>query len=110
MNVLLTRQRIFFSPELIKTAKLEKGAYIFMFKIKGENTFGFHKADREQAKHIICTEVKARKIDGKLYCEPYETPVGFIKASMRLSFKQRKTIQVVLQKNGEADLFLLKND
>lgn len=109
MNILLTNKRIFLSKELIKAAKLEKGSNIFMFKIKGEETFGFHKADEEQAKHIICSKVKARRRDGRLYVEPYDTPVGYIKAVMRLSYKQRKTVPVVIQKVDSVDFFILKN-
>lgn len=82
------------------------GELVFTFKLKGEPRFGFHKATKAQADHIVCDQVR-RSANGKLYFTPVINPVRYMAAVMRLSFKSRKKLKVRKLPLNETDLFII---
>lgn len=107
MKATLKDNKIYLSKELVKEARVKAGNRLFFFSLKGENRFGFHKADPEMAKSDMLTYPIRRSVSGKLYVTPTAPPVGLIKATMRLSYKDQKTVSVSKQNLKELDIFII---
>lgn len=108
MKVFLGNTKIHFSDKLAIQEKLKKNDPIFIFKIKDENLFGFHKADEEQAKYMICPRIKEDKDTGRLYIQPMDPPVGLIKATMRLSYARYRALEVEKKDVKETYIYIIQ--
>ena len=108
MKVRLSNTKMIFSDQLVISEKIKKGNFIFVFKIKDENKFGFQVADEEQAKYMVCAKVKEDYYTGFLYIQPTDPPVGFIKATMRLNFHTSRNLSVEKLDMGEARIFVIQ--
>lgn len=97
---------IYLSDKLAKEAKIRKGSSIFLFGIKGMNTFGFHKGSigMERSGVLLCPVRNTPT--GKLYITPIAPPVDLITATMRLPNNRRVTVRVKKSKVKEMDIFI----
>lgn len=93
MKITLKERNMYFSTALAEEANIKKGSHVFVFSVIGENTFGFHKANKEMQKTMITYPVRST-ITGNLYIIPFAPPVGLISAKMRLSYKHKITLKV----------------
>ena len=85
MYVTIKNSRVFFSDDVVRREKLEEGDYIFLFKIRDKDEFGFHKADEAFNRVVECAMVKRDRLDGGLYIQPVSPPAGLITAVFRMA-------------------------
>ncbi len=106
MKVTFKDRSIYLSNELAKEAKIRKGSSIFLFGIKGEHTFGFHKGSKDMKRSGILLCPVRNTPTGKLYITPMSPPVDLITATMRLPNNRRATVRVKKSKVKEMDIFI----
>lgn len=94
MKVTFKDRSIYLSDELAKEAKIRKGSSIFLFGIKGRNTFGFHKGSKAMERSGILLYPVRNTPTGKLYVTPTAPPVDLITATMRLPNNRKVTVRV----------------
>lgn len=94
MYVTIRNSRVFFSDGIIQRERLKSGDFIFLFKMKGKDEFGFHKADADFNKVVPCAEVKKDRLSGELYIQPQTPPAGLITAVFRMSKNDESKLPV----------------
>lgn len=94
MKATFKDRSIYLSNELAKEAKIRKGSSIFLFGIKGRNTYGFHKGSKDMERSGILLCPVRNTPTGKLYVTPMAPPVDLITATMRLPNNRRATVRV----------------
>lgn len=110
MKVRLSNTKMTFGDQLQIDADIKAGELIFVFKIKDADEFGFHKADKEQAKAMKCAKVKEDQTTGLFYIQPTDPPVGFINAVMRNDTQVRKQLNVKKMDVGGVPIYIIKKD
>lgn len=89
MYVKFKKEIIEFSDELSQKLNLKAGKNIFLFRLKGTNTFGFMLAHKEQAKAMSCVTVR-RSVNGRFYINPTDPSAAYISVAMRIKSKKIK--------------------
>jgi hypothetical protein len=110
MKVKLSNTKMTFGDQLQIDAGIKVGDFMFVFKIKDADEFGFHKADKEQAKAMVCSKVKEDRSTGLLYIQPTDPPVGFINALMRNDTQLRKQLRVEKLDMDGVSIYIIKKD
>jgi len=107
MYVKIKNNNIYLSDELAKEAHLKAGNFVFMFKLKGEKKYGFHKASREQAEKMVCYPIR-KAVNGELYFTPTDPYLYFMMAVMGITMsKNGKRVNVEKQLLNYMPLFIL---
>ncbi|MDD3064579.1 MAG: hypothetical protein PHX50_17495 [Massilibacteroides sp.] len=108
MKATFKERSIYFSPLLAFKAGLSVGSRVFVFSIKGTGEYAFHKADKYMEDSGILAYPVRITPDGKLYITPIAPPVALITASMRLSYRNKATINVEKAKVRNMNIFIFK--